>query len=231
MIIKLLKNDVHKEEKFENVEEAKAYYLIPEEQIKELIDDYTGNDFEYNKKMTLQREQDIKDAKDLEELANVLNDYTDNFGDGSTWSVEVIGSNVKYELRKKSVEILYKDRNDIVEGVTSAFDECDSELITTFGEFDLNEAKNKLSEYKTNIRELSGNAGTYYLVEEYYIEENEYDEDDEWVTGGDIVEFSKINIELVEKPSYEVLGKFDNMEEAENAYNEYDGDYEVYLSF
>lgn len=231
MIIKLLKNDVHKEEKFENVEEAKAYYLIPEEQIKELIDDYTGNDFEYNKKMTLQREQDIKDAKDLEELANVLNDYTDNFGDGSTWSVEVIGSNVKYELRKKSVEILYKDRNDIVEGVTSTFDECDSELITTFGEFDLNEAKNKLSEYKTNIRELSGNAGTYYLVEEYYIEENEYDEDDEWVTGGDIVEFSKINIELVEKPSYEVLGKFDNIEEAENAYNEYDGNYEIFLSF
>lgn len=231
MIIKLLKNNIHKEEEFENVEEAKAYYLIPEEQLKELIDDYDGDDFEYNKKMTLQREQDIKDAVSLKELADVLNDYTDNFGDGSIWSVEVIGNNVKYELRKRSVEILYKNRNDIVEGVTSAYDECDSELVKTFDELELNAAKNELNEYKTNIRELCGNVGTYYLVEEYYIEENGYNEDGELVTGGDIVEFSKINIELIEKPSYKVLRAFDNMEDAENAYNEYDGNYEVFLSF
>jgi hypothetical protein len=37
---------------------------------------------------------------------------------------------------------------------------------------------------------LSGSAGTYYLVTEYCVEENEYDEDGEWVSGGDVLEFS-----------------------------------------
>lgn len=95
----------------------------------------------------------------------------------------------------------------------------------------MEDAKNELLNYKSNIRELSGNYGKYYLVEEYYIEENIYDEDGELLEGEGIWEFSKINIELVEKPSYNTLAIFDNMEAAENACNNYQGDNDVYLSF
>ncbi len=90
MTIKTLKNNYDKEIEFENLEEAKAYFLTSEEQLKELIDNYEGDDFEYNKKRVLQREQDIKDANDLEELANVLNDYSDNYDNGSTWFVQTL---------------------------------------------------------------------------------------------------------------------------------------------
>lgn len=58
--------------------------------MKELIDNYEGDDFEYNKERVLQREQDIKDANDLEELADVLNDYSDNYDNGSTWFVQTL---------------------------------------------------------------------------------------------------------------------------------------------
>lgn len=95
----------------------------------------------------------------------------------------------------------------------------------------MEEAKEELQKYKSSIRELSGGAGKYYLVEEYYVEENDYDEDGEWVNGGNALAFSKITIELVEKPEYNTLATFDNMEDAEIALNEYDGDAEVYLSF
>lgn len=90
MTIKTLKNNYDKEIKFENLEEAKAYFLTSEEQLKELIDNYEGDDFEYNKERVLQREQDIKDANDLEELADVLNDYSDNYDNGSTWFVQTL---------------------------------------------------------------------------------------------------------------------------------------------
>lgn len=90
MTIKTLKNNYDKEIEFENLEEAKAYFLISEEQLKDLTDNYEGDDFEYNKKRVLQREQDIKDANDLEELADVLNDYSDNYDNGSTWFVQTL---------------------------------------------------------------------------------------------------------------------------------------------
>lgn len=135
----------------------------------------------------------------------------------------------KIELRKASIEIPYRDRKEIKEGVTLLNDDQLSELIESFNEED--KAKKRLNEYKTSISELSG-AGTYYLVEEYYLEENEYDEDGEWVSGGEISDYSKIYISLVETPSYKTLETYDNMADAVDAMNQYDeDDSEVYLSF
>lgn len=219
MLIKILKNSFGKEISFDNLEDAKSFYLAPFEELENLSED------------ELEGKNEIANAENLDELAEALNKNSDNLDNGSTWTVETIGSNIKYEIKKRSIEVLYRNRKDIMEGVTLSCNDGDDELIEVFDEFSLNEAKAKLREFKTDIRKLSGSAGTYYLVEEYYIEINEYDEDDEFIVGGDIVEFSKINIKLIEKPSYEVLGEFDNMEEAENAKNEYDGDYEVFLSF
>ena len=135
----------------------------------------------------------------------------------------------KFELRKNSIEVSWKNRKTIKEGITTTQDDQYPEIVKSFD--NLEDAKNELQKYKSNIRELSGGAGKYYLIEEYYIEENTYDKDGEWLEGGDIWEFSKIIIELVEKPSYDILATFDNMEEAEEAYNDYEGENEVYLSF
>lgn len=135
----------------------------------------------------------------------------------------------KIEIRKNSIEVSWEKRKTIKQGITLTSDDQFPEIVASFD--NLEDAKNELLNYKSNIRELSGNYGKYYLVEEYYIEENIYDEDGELLEGEGIWEFSKINIELVEKPSYNTLAIFDNMEAAENACNNYQGDNDVYLSF
>lgn len=135
----------------------------------------------------------------------------------------------KFEIRKDSVEVSWKNRKTIKEGIVIDSDNQNPELINSYDT--LEEASKAIKNYNTTIRELSGGAGKYYLVEEYYIEENVYDEDGEFEKCDGIWEFSKIIIELVEKPSYNTLATFDNMEEAEEAYNDYEGENEVYISF
>lgn len=137
---------------------------------------------------------------------------------------------VKYELKKDSIEVRYKDRKEIKPGVVLIADNREPELIKAFD--NKGEALEELRKYKSNITKHTYN-GTLYLVEEYYVEKNTYDDEDEeeWLAGGDICEFSKMEIELIEKPSYSMLAIFDNMADAERAENDYDGDNEVYLSF
>lgn len=137
----------------------------------------------------------------------------------------------KYEIRKSGIEIPWKNRMAIKEGITMTEDNnLESELIASFDSVE--DAKEELEKYRSSISKFSSHGMTYYLVEEYYVEENVYDEDGEWIEGGgDIWGFSKISIELVEKPSYETLKTFDNMKDAEDAYNSYEGENEVYLSF
>ena len=135
----------------------------------------------------------------------------------------------KFEIRKDSVELSWKNRKTIREGMVIDSDNQNPELVNSYDT--LEEASKAIKNYNTTIRELSGGAEKYYLVEEYYIEENVYDEDGEFERCDGIWEFSKIIIELVEKPSYNTLATFDNMEEAEEAYNDYDGENEVYISF
>ena len=138
----------------------------------------------------------------------------------------------RIELRKASIEIPYRDRKEIKEGVTLLDDTPVSELIESFNENEEDKAKKRLNEYKTSISELSRANRTYYLVEEYYLEENKYDEDGEGLSGGEISDYSKICISLVETPSYKTLGTYDNMANAVDAMNQYDeDDSEVYLSF
>lgn len=66
------------------------------------------------------------------------------------------------------------------------------------------------------------------------IEENEFefDEDEnEFVQTGfiDTLETTPMKIEVVETPSYETIGAYSSLEEAEEAANEYDGDGEPYI--
>lgn len=139
---------------------------------------------------------------------------------------------VKYEIKKGIVEVAYKDRLEIKEGITIDYSNYDQEP-EIIGSFDsLEEAEKELSKYESCISPY----GHYYLVEEYYIEEVEYAYDEDFEEyrqecSNGTHSFSNFKIELTEKPSYNVLGIYDNMEDAEDALNDYEGDEEVFLSF
>ena len=135
-------------------------------------------------------------------------------------------STVNFEVRKNSIEISYKNRMEITEGCTVNQDDKESEIIKQFDKKD--DALIELQNYKTEIKELSGGSGKYYLVTEYYVEENTYDEDGEWESGGDVWEFSKIQIEVTEKPSYDTFGTYNNFKDAEK---KLDGLDDGFLSF
>ncbi len=138
---------------------------------------------------------------------------------------------IKFEIKKNEREISYKNRSEIKVGCTLEQDNQEPAVIKSFDSKE--EALKALKGHKTDIRELSGGTGknSYFTVIEYYVEENEYDEDDEWISGGDVLGVSKMNIELVEKPSYTTIGVFDNYADAEKAYSDYKGEDEVYISF
>ena len=92
----------------------------------------------------------------------------------------------KYELKSATVEV--RKWCDIKEGCTQ--DDQHPHLIKSFD--DKEEALEELKKYETTVRTLSDALGTYYLVEEFYVDEHEYDEDGEWIGGGDVWEYSKI---------------------------------------
>lgn len=91
----------------------------------------------------------------------------------------------KYELKSATAEI--RKWNQIKEGCT--LDDSEPQLIKSFD--DKEEALEELKKYETSVRALSDAIGTYYLVEEYYVEENEYDEEG-WISGGDVWAFSNL---------------------------------------
>lgn len=131
----------------------------------------------------------------------------------------------KYDLVKRTMEFNRRDRREIKQGCTAL--DPSPEYIKTFD--DLEEAKKELAKRKTSVSKFENHNMTFYSVEEYVIEENEfeYDEDEKKLvqTGFiDTLETTPMKIEVVETPSYETLGVYSNMEEAEEAANKGDGE-------
>lgn len=117
----------------------------------------------------------------------------------------------KYEVKENTIEVNYKNRKNIKAGVS--LESENQEPITIASCETLEEAQEELKKLKTDIIENHYN-GTFYTVTEYYIEENEYDEDGDWVTGGDIYDFSEMNIDVVECETRKHLGTFNSFEKA-----------------
>lgn len=132
------------------------------------------------------------------------------------------GKMKRFEIRKESVEINYKNRFDIKEGITLQDVDCvhNPELIETFET--LEKAREALKKYKTSIRTFKATLGTIFLVTEYYIEENVYDEDGEWIEGGDVFDFTPMIIKVVRESDSTEITRFDNMADAEKFINNYD---------
>lgn len=201
----ILRNTLDKKIDFNNLEKAKSYYSLSDDKIKEELANKENDDYYVNCLIT--RNNEVKNAADLRELADALNLYSDVVDNGSQWYV----IEEKYEIKKKCAEIPYKERNNIVQGITFGNEWGEDELIESFDSIE--DARKKLNEYITSIREMSGNAGTYYLVEEYYIEYNEY-YDGKIINSGDVYDYSKMVIEVNKKPGYETVATYNNWEDA-----------------
>lgn len=113
----------------------------------------------------------------------------------------------KFEIVKTTAEISWKERNEIKEGCTMY--DVDPEKIASFGTKE--EAEKELKKYKTDVCA----SGSLFTVEEFSIQENEYDEDGEWIGGGDIWKFTPMEIFVVDKETRKTIAKVKTYEEAE----------------
>ena len=49
-----------------------------------------------------------------------------------------------------------------------------------------------MSKLEGKVEYIQGSPFNFYNVEQYYIEENDYDEDGDWVSGGDLWEWTPV---------------------------------------
>lgn len=115
----------------------------------------------------------------------------------------------KYNVYKAAREIKERDISEIVQGCTFFCDDIFSELVKSCDT--LEEVKEVLAKYKTDITAYDG----YYLVTEYCILPEIYDEDGEIVESGDIEEITEMKIS-VEDEEWNVVKTFDNLKEADD---------------
>lgn len=115
----------------------------------------------------------------------------------------------KYNIYKATREIKDRDISEIVQGCTFFCDGVSEELIKSCGT--LEEAGETLKRHKTDITPYDG----CYLITEYCILPEIYDEDGEIVESGDIEEITKMKIG-VEDEDWNVVKTFDNLKEADN---------------
>jgi hypothetical protein len=144
----------------------------------------------------------------------------------------------KFELKEISVEVPFAEKKTIEKG-RAVHSENEPELIKSFETED--DALATLSKYETTVKTLYNHGMTYFLVEEFFVEINEYDEDGEWINGGDVVEISdmKNRYKTRDFEAGNEIEEFDTLEEAIEAIKRYEeqdkkegtyeeGFYEVY---
>lgn len=115
----------------------------------------------------------------------------------------------KYNVYKATREIKEKYISEIVQGCTFFCDGVSEELIKSCDT--LEEAKEVLARHNTDITAYDG----CYLVTEYCILPEIYDEDGEIVESGDTVEITEMKIS-VEDEEWNVVKTFDNLKEADD---------------
>lgn len=115
----------------------------------------------------------------------------------------------KYNVYKATREIKERCISEIVQGCTFFCDDVFEELIKSCDT--LEEARETLKRYKTDITAYDG----CYLVTEYCILPEIYDEDGEIVESGDAVEITEMKIS-VEDEEWNVVKTFDNLKESDD---------------
>lgn len=115
----------------------------------------------------------------------------------------------KYNIYKSTREIKERCISEIVQGCAFFCDGVSEELIKSCDT--LEEAKEILTKYNTDITAYDG----CYLITEYCILPEIYDEDGEIVESGDTVEITEMKIS-VEDEEWNVVKTFDNLKEADD---------------
>ena len=132
----------------------------------------------------------------------------------------------KYKIVKTEAELYYKMRNKIKQGCT-----LDNSFAETVKIFDtLEEAKIEFQKFNTDIWEIKGNTGIWYLIDEYSLVKAEYDADSETINE-DILDISKMSIAVVADEGFDTLAIFDNYVDGENYVEKHIDEQEMYLSF
>lgn len=132
----------------------------------------------------------------------------------------------KYKIVKTEAEIYYKMRYKIKQGCT--LDDSFAETVKIFAT--LEEAKTEFQKFNTDIWEIKGNTGIWYLINEYSLIKAEYDADSE-IINSDILDISKMSIAVVADEGFDTLTTFDNYIDAEDYVEEHIDDIESHLSF
>lgn len=115
----------------------------------------------------------------------------------------------KYNIYKATREIKERCISEIVQGCAFFCDGVSEELIKSCDT--LEEAKEVLARHNTDITTYEG----CYLVTEYCILPEIYDEDGEIVESGDIEEITEMKIS-VEDEEWSTVKTFDNLKEADD---------------
>lgn len=119
----------------------------------------------------------------------------------------------EWNIYKAARGIKERDISEIVQGCTFFCDGVSEELIKSCDT--LEEAREVLKKYKTDITYYSGNTEGCYLITEYCILPEIYDEDGEIVESDDIEEITEMKIS-VEDEEWNVVKTFDNLKEADD---------------
>lgn len=99
---------------------------------------------------------------------------------------KVKGMKKVYELKNAHIEL--KRKEDIYKGITTDQDWFEPTLIATF-----DDKEEALSELSINTSYIRRGTRNLVIFEEYYVEEAIYDEEGDWIGGGDILDYSDLN--------------------------------------
>lgn len=94
----------------------------------------------------------------------------------------------KYEIIKN--ETTAKKKSEIHEGITLKRDDMWPEIVECY--YNEGEALEALKKYESDVYETSSMIEKFYEITEYYVQENVYSIDGEWIRGGDVSGFSKM---------------------------------------
>lgn len=217
----ILGEDFFDHEMFYYSRDATEEYEISCKTLKEVA----NHMYAYEDQITL-----VVDEQHLNHEPGEMVNQADNFSDKTQQMKGVAEMKSKIELYKKydivqrTKEISYKNRYDIKAGCTYGEDETTIKSCKQ-----KEEALKELYQNASSIRELSNAGGIYFEVTEYVVEENTYNQEGEFVEGGDELAYSDMKIGLVTKPSYQTVSVHDNFKDAEYASLELD--VENYLDF
>ncbi len=126
-------------------------------------------------------EREPSDLLSLKKIANTLNTTIDSL---FTWE-ELKMRIKKYEVMENAAEV-----KEYEEGCTVILPDICPKTLASFD--NLEEAQEELKKHSCGGYRFGSGAIARYAITEVYIQENIYDEDGEWMDGGDIWEFAKL---------------------------------------